>query len=339
MKTNKYLGPVGLTELINLIQADFQKKQDWMQFPEMPDPSLYTGKVVQYTGITDPLTYTKGYFYYSTGLEWVMVNTTSAVEICAVLPLWDEAKNGTLYYVTSESALYLKGNVRDEWLNVAGGDNKSFEIVAELPAWAAADPKLIYMVPADDGSTVTGYIKSGTAGKFYQLGGGSVKGFEIVTSLPGWSAADANTLYLVISGDKLTGYVKDINQPNHFYELGAEAEPAFEVVAALPTWASASEDKIYFLKDNGKLKGYIKDPDHNNTWFELAGAGGIEQVTTLPAWADADPEILYLVPDENDLLSAYKKDPDHTGKFFELSGNDAITMEDIEDIFDEVFGD
>ena len=80
-RINKYLGPTGLTELINLIQADFQKKQDWLQFPEMPDPALYTGKVVQYTGITDPLTFTKGFFYYSTGLEWAMVNTASAVEM------------------------------------------------------------------------------------------------------------------------------------------------------------------------------------------------------------------------------------------------------------------
>lgn len=338
MKVNKYLGPVGLTELINLIQADFQKKQDWMQFPEMPDPGLYAGKVVQYTGITDPLTYTKGYFYYSTGLEWTMVNTASAVEICAVLPLWDEAKDGTLYYVTSESALYLKGSVTDEWLNVAGGDNKSFEIVADLPAWGAADPKIIYMVPAADGSTVTGYIKSGTVGKFYQLGGGSVSGFEIVAALPSWSAADQNTLYLLISGDKLTGYVKDINQPNHFYELGAEAEPPFEIVTTLPAWSAASEEKIYFLKDGNKLSGRIKDPDHSNTWFTFGSDGGVEFVTTLPAWADADPDLLYLVPDAEGTLSAYKKDPTTTGKFFELSGNDAISMEDIQDIFAEVFG-
>ena len=339
MRQNKYLGPTGLTELINLIQADFQKKQDWMQFPEMPDAALYTGKVVQYTGITDPLTYTKGFFYYSNGLEWTMVNVASAVEVCAILPMWDEAKDGTIYYVTSESACYIKGSVPNEWLNIAGGDNKSFEIVATLPAWAAADPKIIYMVPAADNSTVTGYIKSGTVGQFYQLGGGSVSGFEIVVTLPGWSSADANILYLVINGDKLTGYVKDVNQPNHFYELGADAESPFEIVTTLPAWATANAEKIYFLKDGTKLSGRIKDPDHSNTWFTFGSDGGIDFLQTLPAWADADPEILYLVPDADGILSAYKKDPDVTGHFFELSGNNAITMEDIEDIFDEVFGD
>lgn len=335
MAVNKYLGPTGLTELINLIQADFQKKQDWMQFPEMPDATLYHGKVVQFTGITDD-TYTKGFFYYSTGLEWVNIAISNAVEICAVLPLWDDAKAGIIYYVTSESACYIKGSERDTWLNIAGGDSKSFEIVATLPAWDAADPKLIYMVPAADGSTVTGYIKdANTTGKFYQLGGGSVKGFELVVALPAYADADPDILYLVINGTKLTGYVKNVNEAGEFYELGAAPEPAFEIVDALPAWASASVDKIYFLKDGSKLFGYIKN--EAGGWFMFGSSGGIEQVTVLPDWAAADPDILYLVPDENGLLSAYKKDPDHTGKFFELSGNDAITMEDIEDIFDEVF--
>lgn len=190
MAVNKYLGPTGLTELINLIQADFQKKQDWIQFPEMPAAADYPGKVVQFTGVTDA-DFTKGFFYYSTGLEWTMINVASAVEVVDQLPNWAFAKDGIIYYVTSESACYIRNaSVPGEWLSiVAGGDNnKSFEIVA-----------------------------------------------------------------------------------------------------------------------------------------------------TLPAWDVADPDILYLIPDENGLLSAYKKDPDHTGRFFELSGSDTITMEDIKNIFDEVF--
>lgn len=223
MTVNKYLGPIGLTELINLIQADFQKKQDWMQFPEMPDATLYSGKVVQFTGITDS-TYTKGFFYYSTGLEWVSISMSSAVEVRSVLPLWDDAKASTIYYVTSESACYIKGSERDTWLNITGGDNKSFEIVSALPVWDAADPMLIYMVPAADGSTVTGYIKdANTTGKFYQLGGGSVKGFELVVTLPAYADADPGVLYLVINGTKLAGYVKNINEAGEFYELSGAA--------------------------------------------------------------------------------------------------------------------
>lgn len=221
-KINKYLGPTGLTELINLIQADFQKKQDWMQFPEMPDATLYHGKVVQYTGITDD-TYTKGFFYYSTGLEWVNIAISNAVEVSTVLPDWDTAKDGVIYYVSSEGTCYIKGSEKDTWLDIAG-TNKSFEIVTALPAYDDADPLIIYMVPAADGSTVTGYIKdANTAGKFYQLGGGSVKGFELVVTLPAYADADPDILYLLVNGTKLAGYVKNVNEAGEFYELSGAA--------------------------------------------------------------------------------------------------------------------
>lgn len=336
MAVNKYLGPTGLTELINLIQADFQKKQDWMQFPEMPAAADYPGKVVQFTGVTDA-DFTKGFFYYSTGLEWTMISVASAVEVVDQLPDWIFAKDGIIYYVTSEPACYIRNaSVPGEWFSITGDDSKSFEIVATLPAWDAADPMLIYMVPATDGSTVIGYIKdANTIGKFYQLGGSSVKSFELAMTLPSYADASPDILYLVINGTKLVGYVKDVNTVGQFFELGATLDSAFEIVDTLPAWASASVDKIYFLKDGYKLFGYIKN--EAGDWYMFGSSGGTEQVTVLPAWNDADPDILYLVPDENGLLSAYKKDPDHAGKFFELSGNDTITMEDIANIFDEVF--
>lgn len=216
MAVNKYLGPIGLTELINLIQADFQKKQDWMQFPEMPDATLYHGKVVQFTGITND-TYTKGFFYYSTGLEWVNIAVSSSVKVCVTLPAWDEAKPGFIYYVTSEHACYIKGSERNTWLDIAGGDNESFEIVDTLPDWVAADPKYIYMIPSADGSTLTGYIKDADiTDKFYQLGG---KGFKLVMTLPDYAEADPDILYLVANETKLTGYIKDINTADQFFEL------------------------------------------------------------------------------------------------------------------------
>ena len=320
MRQNKYLGPIGLTELINLIQADFQKKQDWMQFPEMPDAALYTGKVVQYTGITDPLTYTKGFFYYSNGLEWTMVNVASAVEVCAVLPMWDEAKDGTIYYVTSESACYIKGSVPNEWLNIAGGDNKSFEIVATLPAYDAADPKIIYMV-VDDDYTVTGYIKSGTAGRFYQLGGGSVSGFKVVTALPDWSTADTNLLYLVPDGKYVIGYVKNPNELNEFWQLGSDALAPFEVVATLPAWSTAKADKIYFVKTPGKkeLKGFVKNEDEGG-WNKFGQPTVIIQ--KYPDSEHYDPDAVY--PDE--------------GTEVDVSELEIIAFKDreIKDLYDEV---
>lgn len=293
MKQNKYLGPVGLTELINLIQADLQKKQDWTQFPEMPDATLYHGKVVQYTGISNA-DYTKGFFYYSNGLEWTGISVASAVETVATLPTWSEGKDGIIYYVTSESACYVRSSTEGEWLPIAGGDNKSFQIVDMLPAYDAADPKIIYMVVGDD-YTVTGYIKSGTAGRFYQLGGGSVSGFKVVTALPDWSAADANLLYLVPDGKYIIGYVKNPNEADKFWQLGSDALAPFEVGATLPAWSTAKTDKIYFVKTPGKkeLKGFVKNEDEGG-WNKFG-----QPTVTIQKYPDSehyDPDAVY--PDE-----------------------------------------
>ena len=272
MAVNKYLGPTGLTELINLIQADFQKKQDWMQFPEMPAAADYPGKVVQFTGVTDA-DFTKGFFYYSTGLEWTMISVASAVEVVDQLPDWSIAKDGIIYYVTSEPACYIRNtSVTGEWFNITDDDSKSFEIVATLPAWDAADPMLIYMVPATDGSTVTGYIKdANTTGKFYQLGGSSVKSFELTVTLPSYADASPDILYLVTNGTKLVGYVKDVNTVGQFFELGAAPDPvpAFEIVDALPQWDNADPSTIYFKADGNILTGYIKKTGTIGTWCTL----------------------------------------------------------------------
>lgn len=319
MAVNKYLGPIGLTELINLIQADFQKKQDWMQFPEMPDATLYHGKVVQFTGITDN-TYTKGFFYYSNGLEWTGISVAEAVETVATLPVWSEGKDGIIYYVTSESACYIKGSTEGEWLPIAGGDSKSFEIVATLPAYDAADPKIIYMVVGDD-YTVTGYIKSETVGKFYQLGGGSVSGFKVVTALPDWSVADANLLYLVPDGKYIVGYVKNPNETDEFWQLGSDALAPFEVVATLPAWSTAAADMIYFVKTPGKkeLKGFVKNEDEGG-WNKFG-----QPTVTIQKYPDSehyDPAAVY--PDE--------------GTEVDVSELEIVAFKDeeIRDLYDEV---
>lgn len=319
MAVNKYLGPIGLTELINLIQADLQKKQDWVQFPEMPDATLYHGKVIQYTGITDS-TYTKGFFYYSNGLEWTGISVASTVETVAVLPAWAEGKDGIIYYVTTKSACYLRSSTEGEWLPIAGGDIKSFQIVNTLPAYDAADPSIIYMVVGDD-NTVTGYIKSGTPGQFYQLGGGSVSGFKVVVTLPSWSAADTNLLYLVSDGKYLIGYVKNPNVVNEFWQLGSDSLAPFEVVATLPAWSTAKADMIYFVKtpDKKELKGYVKNEDEGG-WNKFG-----QPTIKLQKYPDSvhyDPDAVY--PDEPEVVDVSE---------LEVL---AFTDKEIRDTYDEV---
>lgn len=121
-KNNKYLGKNGLVELMNLLYAEFQKKQDWVQFPEMPNAADYVGKVVQYTGTSND-NFTKGYFYYSNGVAWVLVNTSSmgAVVICkTALPDWNLADSGLIYFVVSENKSYVRDDdTEGNWFDLA----------------------------------------------------------------------------------------------------------------------------------------------------------------------------------------------------------------------------
>ena len=333
MAVNKYLGPTGLTELINLIQADFQKKQDWMQFPEMPAAADYPGKVVQFTGATGA-DFTKGFFYYSTGLEWTMVSVASAVEVVDQLPDWVFAKDGIIYYVTSESACYIRNSsVPGEWLSIAGGDNKSFEIVGALPAWDAADPKMIYIVVSGDDATA--FVRSSTPGKWYQLSGNAVKAFEIVANVPAWVSADADVIYMVPDGTTLKAYIKNVNSMGSFYQLGSESK-TFEVVTVLPAWAAADENIIYFLLEDGKLVGNIKNPTSVGAWYTIGGeTAKIEYVDALPSYAAAKIDTLYVVND-SDILSLYTKAPAN-GKFNALLGHEGISINDIDNAFNEIF--
>lgn len=69
MTDNKYIGVQGLEELIALTKNNLAKKADTLQFDVMPDPVKYTGKVVQYVGVSD-VSYTRSHFYYSDGTRW-----------------------------------------------------------------------------------------------------------------------------------------------------------------------------------------------------------------------------------------------------------------------------
>ena len=333
MAVNKYLGPTGLTELINLIHADFQKKQDWMQFPEMPAATDYPGKVVQFTGVTDA-DFTKGFFYYSTGLEWTMISVVSAVEVVGQLPDWATAKDGIIYYVTSESACYIRNaSVPGEWLNIAGGDNAAFEIVSTLPAWDAANPKMIYIVVSGDEAAT--FVRSATPGKWYQLSDNTVKTFEIVANVPAWVSADADVIYMVPDGATLKAYIKNVNSMGSFYQLGSESK-TFEIVTVLPAWTAAAENIIYFLLEDGKLIGNIKNPAVTGAWYTIGSeTAKIEYVGALPSYAAAKIDTLYVVND-SDILSLYTKAPTN-GKFNVLLGHEGISINDIDNAFNEIF--
>jgi len=158
---NKYMGPVGLEELILLIKRSFSGKQPLVQFAVMPPIDDYIGKVVQYVGETDAQ-YSKGGFYYDDGTEWQAVNVPgSCFEVVTVLPDWAIASNETVYWLVDTNDNSITAFIKDPLhVNVffeGGSSGGGFEIVPALPAWNLASSKIIYFLVNEN--KLTGYVK------------------------------------------------------------------------------------------------------------------------------------------------------------------------------------
>lgn len=124
-KRNKYMGATATQELINLVKADFAKKQDIIQYITLPDPANAVGRVYWYVGETNRY-YSKGHLYKSTGFEWVEVYKALSGrtwDFVDNLPAYDDADFDTLYIVPDLAhntfALYLKGDNPDEFIALA----------------------------------------------------------------------------------------------------------------------------------------------------------------------------------------------------------------------------
>ncbi len=166
MNDIKYLGVQGLEELIALTKNNLAKKADTLQFDVMPDPVKYTGKVVQYVGISD-VSYTRSHFYYSDGTRWtgetISDEQTIKIKIVYALPDWINADPQVLYVLKGTEnkllSLYVKNTaVNDSWYTTESSG--SFAIVNDLPEWYAADHNTIYFKAEGSDAALTGYIKN-----------------------------------------------------------------------------------------------------------------------------------------------------------------------------------
>lgn len=95
----------------------------------------------------------------------------------------------------------------------------------------------------------------------------------------------------------------------------------FEVVDVLPAWSTADPDKVYYVKDGTVLTGYIKEPATANVWYSLEGGAStykFEIVTSLPSWALANANIVYFIPDGDNLVG-YIKNVSQSGKFYVIN--------------------
>ena len=171
----KYLGVQGLEELIILTQNALAKKADVLQFDDMPDPTKYIGKIVQYVGVSD-ISFTRSHFYYSNGIKWTEENIsgeqTPKIEMVTALPSWVDADPQALYILKNTADVtmnfYVKNpSLNDAWFTVE--KSASFVVVASLPQWADADSSTIYFKADDNG--LVGHIKNtSTTGEWYTFG-------------------------------------------------------------------------------------------------------------------------------------------------------------------------
>jgi hypothetical protein len=169
-KKIKYLGVDGTQEFINLVKADLAKKQDIIQFTEMPSPIECIGRVYEYVGETN-MYFQNGHFYHSNGFNWSEVYKGIDGKTWGIfdrLPPYDMADFETIYFIYTNGALegYIKGETRYEQIT----SSHTWDIVSAKPRWEDADNDVIYFII--DRGRLQGYVKNEEEpDAWYELGG------------------------------------------------------------------------------------------------------------------------------------------------------------------------
>lgn len=290
MNDIKYLGVQGLEELIILAQNGLAKKADVLQFDVMPDPIKYIGKVVQYVGVSN-VSFTRSHFYYSNGIKWteetISDEQTTQIEMVTVLPAWVNADPQTLYIlkdiIDKKMGLYVKNpSVNDSWFTVESSG--SFAVVDTLPQWADADSSTIYFKA--DGNILTGYIKkTGTIGAWYTLGGDLT-----LDAVP-----TDGSQHSVMSGGVYDALLTKENVANKVTTIDAASTDE-----QYPS-AKAVHDAIKGLEPIPE--GFIQNVD---TGMQPVEDGKVMRIskTAFDALAQRDPNVMYYLDEEHDLIDA-----------------------------------
>ena len=135
--------------------------------------------------------------------------------------------------------------------------------------------KVVQYVGASDVSFTRShfYYSNGIKWTEENLSGDQATQIEIVTALPSWVNADAQTLYILkdTTDKKMSLYVKNSSVNDSWFTV--ETSGSFAVVATLPQWADADSHTIYFKADGNTLTGYIKKAGTIGAWYTLGGTG------------------------------------------------------------------
>ena len=179
----KYMGVSSTQELINLLKADLAKKQDIIQFTELPPPEQAVGRCYEYVGETT-MQFTNGHIYHSDGFVWEEVYKGldgKTWQIVNTLPSFADASYDILYFVWEDGSLsgYVKGVDKMETVT----SDKTWEVVTALPAWPTAEADTLYLV-TDGTDKLKLYVKNpDEADTWYELGGGKTN-FNELDNIP-----------------------------------------------------------------------------------------------------------------------------------------------------------
>lgn len=179
----KYMGVSSTQELINLLKADLAKKQDIIQFTELPPPEQAVGRCYEYVGETT-MQFTNGHIYHSDGFVWEEVYKGldgKTWQIVNTLPSFADASYDILYFVWEDGSLsgYVKGVDKMETVT----SDKTWEVVTALPAWSSAESDTLYLV-ADGTDKLKLYVKNpDEEDTWYELGGGKTN-FNELENIP-----------------------------------------------------------------------------------------------------------------------------------------------------------
>lgn len=179
----KYMSVSSTQELINLLKADLAKKQDIIQFTELPPPEQAVGRCYEYVGETT-MQLTNGHIYHSDGFVWEEVYKGldgKTWQIVATLPSFADASYDILYFVWEDGKLtgYVKGDTKMETVT----SDKTWEVVTALPAWSSAESDTLYLL-ADGTDRIKLYVKNpDVTDTWYEMGGGKTN-FNELDNIP-----------------------------------------------------------------------------------------------------------------------------------------------------------
>ena len=106
------------------------------------------------------------------------------------------------------------------------------------------------------------------------------KTWTVVTTLPSFDDADYNTIYFVMQGDQMVGYLKGTDQMEQI-----TSNTSWQLVTSLPPWASADATVLYMLLDSttNMLTAAVKNPNEEDAWYELGGGkANFNELTNTP---------------------------------------------------------